>query len=44
MPPPPTVFEKLALALVVLLALIALAFTVLTPGYSLDLGVVYQGF
>jgi hypothetical protein len=36
--------EKLALALVVILSLAALAFTILAPGFSLNNGLVYRGF
>jgi hypothetical protein len=44
MPRPPTIIEKLVLALVVIVSLAALAFTMLVPGFSLDNGLVYRGF
>lgn len=44
MPQPPTSFDKIVLTAVVLLCLTALALTFLTPGFSLDSALVYQGF
>ena len=44
MPPQPTHFDNLVLCVVVIAALAALVFTVLTPGYTLDIALVYQGF
>ena len=44
MPLPSTNLNKLVLAAVIALALVALAFTVLAPGFSLDSALVYRGF
>jgi hypothetical protein len=44
MPPPPTLSQKLVLALVLIVSLAALAFAVLAPGFTLDNGLVYRGF
>ena len=44
MQPPPTAFEKLAIALVVILSLIALAVTTVTPAYAFGNDLVYEGF
>ena len=41
---PPKVSEKVVLAIVVILSLAALVFTVLAPSYSVDSTLVYQGF
>jgi len=38
------IFEKLTLALLVLLSLAAILLALLTPGFALDNTLVYQGF
>jgi hypothetical protein len=39
-----TAVEKFVLALVVILSLVALALTMLAPGFGIDNGLVYGGF
>lgn len=41
---PPKITEKIAIIAVVILSLVALAFVLLAPGFSLDNTLVYGGF